>query len=126
MFVQTYAMSSGIESACAPPLRSSSDAPREPWLGALSLANLAIAAYLVVTAPGDALAALSPGCMTCSGSGRISLTERDPWFVLAAVVVWLAAVRLGPSEARVARGAMLVSAAAWVVSLGTARGWWLS
>lgn len=68
-------MSGDADEENASRLGSPSGVAREPWMGALSLANLAMAVYIVLTSPADAIAAISPGCLTCIDSARIALRE---------------------------------------------------
>src|SRR4051794_32476241 len=103
----------------------SDHAVSQNWLDALTVASVLIAAYLIVTCPNAAISVISPGCLTCRGSARITLREHAPWVVAASIMVWLAAAWLAPSGPRVARCAMLVSGAVWLLSVGVAWGWWL-
>jgi hypothetical protein len=104
----------------------SAGASRESWREVLTSANVLIAAYLIFTCPHVAISAVSPGCLTCRGSARITLREHAPWVVAASIMIWLAAAWLARSGARVARCAMLVSGAVWLLSVGVASGWWLN
>ena len=104
----------------------SGGAARQSLREVLTVANVLIAAYLILTCPDAAISAVFPECLTCSGSARITLRELCPWVVAASVMVWLAAAWITPSGARVARCAMLISGTVWLLSVGVACGWWLN
>ena len=99
-------------------------ADANPWRGVFGSA----AVYCAVWVCGIAWAAAATPPSTCGNCRRdvaaqAALLWEAPWFLAAAVAAWVLA-EPSSGEARVARCAVAVALALWVVSAGFVRGWW--